>query len=273
MRYFAIVCLCVLLSIPSLGAAQTVNRAFNGTCASQTAGLSVSIDFTPTGGDFNAGTGTATAVFTVENTTILYPFQTSPIGNPVLTRVFFNVPANATVSLTEARVLSGASVRSLGVTIKGETIPPGCDVLGADEVHTLWYDAQKKNAIEAGQFGTFNAFVGTFDENSIDGGLVTPSAIVGCVKQGEVFSDLAVAGTVAFTIALTGLDLTLTSAQDFVSLCSTAGGSKTSAAFAGKYQGVGVSGGQSCRIGDGGTCTPVPVHNTTWGAIKAIYAE
>jgi len=53
---------------------------------------SVLIELTPTGGDFAAGTGTASMRLVVENTSGLVPFGSGGRGNPVLTTLYFNLP-------------------------------------------------------------------------------------------------------------------------------------------------------------------------------------
>lgn len=272
MRHILAVLACLTLAVTGSAIADTDVATFSGVCNSHNVGVEVTIDFTQTGGDFNTGTGTATAVFTLRNTSSLLPFQNPTIGNPLFSKFFFNLPPGTSVSYVEGRVLAGANVRSTGVSVPdvtGEFVPAGCNALGADEVHSLWYDAQS-GAIDAGPLGTFSAFVGTFGNSSM-GTIVDATTIVGCVEQGSIFSDLPVAGDVAITVSLSGLDLSLSSATGFRNLCSEVTGGRIPSAFAAFFKGLGEGGGQSCRVGDGISCSPVQTQPSTWGTVKSLY--
>lgn len=250
-----------LLFAPALLIAQPYETSFFDNCSGQNVGVDVSIEFTPTGGDFVAGTGTGTVVFTVENISGLYPV----LGNPVLTRFYFNVNSGASATFVEARVPVGSTIRSTGTEVLGDPIPVGCSQLAVDEVHTNWYTLESIPGV--GQFGVFTAGANTTD--GIKAGLVDASAIVNCVDQGNIFSPLVIAGPVKFTFDLQGLDATLDSADKFQHHCSTVEGEKTASAFGGKFQGLGAGGGGSCFLGD--PCETVSVEETTWAEMKTLF--
>jgi len=267
MKRFATVTL-ALMSLTVIPAASQADltETISGSCeGGQYVASDFTINFTPTGGDFNAGTGTATATITLENTSGLYPFQVPALGNPIQTSFFFNVPPTASVAMTDASILAGSSIVSTGTIIDGVPIPPGCVTLIADQSQPTWYVLQ--SGVSAGEYGIFTSGLETSE--GIKAGLVDPEVYVACVAQGDVFSPLVVAGRVRFTLSLGNLGTTLDSAEDFASLCSNPAGSNDPFAFAAKFQGTAVDGEGSCFIGHG--CETIPVDATTWGAIKAIY--
>jgi len=99
-RYRALLVVLALL-LPAIAQADTLDRDLSGlTPAGHAVAFHVHVDFTPTGGDFNAGTGTATVQFTLNNTSGLFPFQAHQLGNPILTSFFFNVPSGTGVTYT-----------------------------------------------------------------------------------------------------------------------------------------------------------------------------
>ena len=95
--------------------------------------------------------------------------------------------------------------------------------------------------------------------------------IPGCVQKGDVFSPLVVAGQVAFTVSLSGLDESLDSAADFETLCSVIPGDQLPSAFGAKFQGTATNGEGSCFAGAPGDCRTVPTSDRTWGGVKALF--
>ncbi len=262
-RYAAFIALVSLL-VPLAAAADSIDRDLSGvTPAGQAVSFHVHVDFTPTGGNFSAGTGTATVAFTLRNTSGLYPFQQHTLGNPILTAFYFDVPAGGVVSYTEARVLAGSTEFDPGDF--GPVAPLSCTQLAADDIRTSWYQLETSNG--SGGFGIFTNDLGT--ANGLSEGLVDPSVIAACVKQGDVVAQSAVAGQVRFTCQLSHLTTALQSAGDFSNLCSTARGDATASSFAGHFQGCDNNGQGSTYVGD--TPCPTPTRATTWGALKAIY--
>ena len=223
------------------------------------------IDFTPTGGNFATGTGTATVKFTLENESGLIPFQSPAVGNPILTSFYFNVPPGAGVSYTEGRILAGSTVYSTGVIVNGIPAPAGCTVLLVDLVRTGFYELHGNSA--TGQYGIFTNSLQT--AGGIAAGLVDPELFVACIKQGDIFSPLVIGGRVQFTVMLSNLGTNLDSAGDFQNLCSLVSGQRDPSSFADKFQGTGQGGGGSCF--NGVPCGPTPAKRSSWGAIKLIY--
>jgi hypothetical protein len=78
-----------------------------------------------------------------------------------------------------------------------------------------------------------------------------------------------VAGRVRFTIQLANLPPSFDSAQDFLALCSTVQGQQSPSSLAGKFQGTGPNGEDSCFIGK--DCSPTGARSTTWGTLKTFY--
>jgi hypothetical protein len=244
----------VLLALPLAAGADQRTQSVSGLCTEgDIVSFNVTIDFTATGGDFGAGTGTATVKFTLENTSGVNP-PGGP-GNPVQTGFFFNVPPTSGVTFAEARVLAGASLVE----------PGGCRVLVADEVHTEWYALDHGQA--TGQYGIFSAALEP--ELGINYGWVDPDVVLGCVEMGPVYASRFVSGKVQFIVDLTHLGVSLMSAGGFLNICSVVQGMKEPSWVAGKFQGTGYDGGGSCFIGQ--ECPPTPTRATTWGAMKSIY--
>jgi len=236
----------------------------NGLCPGpQAVSFGVKASFTPTGGDFGAGTGTATVRFTLENTTGLYDFA-SGVGNPILTGFFFNVPPGTSVAYTEALILAGSTIVSTGTVVGGVPVPAGCTVLAVDVPQTGWYQLQGSSA--TGQFGIFTNGVTTLE--GVKAGLVDSETYSACVAQGQVYSPLVVAGRVQYSLDLGNLGTTLDSATDFLRLCTVRPDPDDASSFAGKFQATGPDGEESCFIGE--PCA-VPTAPATWGAIKTTY--
>lgn len=251
---------------PLAARADEITRDLSGTTAGgQPVSFQVIIAFTPTGGDFAAGAGTATASFTLENTSGLFPFQSPAPGNPALSGFFFNVPPGAALQLLEARILAGAEILSTGTTVAGDVVPRGCQDVPADRLITDWYVLE--NTQSTGQYGIFTNTVETV--NGVRASLVDPEVLVDCVKQGPVFAPLVVAGRLRYTVALSGLGVSLRSAADFLTLCSTVSGERIACALGGKFQATDADGSGSAFVGD--PCQPTPARPTTWGTVKAIY--
>jgi len=247
-------------------AADTLTRSLTGFSAGgQAASLQAVIDFTPTGGDYGTGAGTATVLITLENTSGLYPFQTPSMGNPILTGFYFNLPTGANATLVEARALAGATLNSTGTTIKGIRYPRFCETLTADRLITDWYALQGTQ--RTGQFGIFSQAVETVSGNR--GGLVDPEVFQSCVRMGAVCAPLVVAGRVRYTVLLDHLPSTLYSAQDFLNFCSTASGTRISSSLGGHFQGVDRECSTSTYLGD--ACQFTPTATPSWGSLKATY--
>ena len=269
-RFVSIAICAVLMACltPAVGQADSITRSISGFCdLGEFVSFQFTIDFTATGGDFEAGTGTANVAFTLENTTGLVPFQVPAFGNSDLTRFRFNAPEGSTVAFMDATVLAGSYIVSRGVDIGGEFVPAGCRQLLVDEVHSNWYDMDN-----SGVDGGMEFFRNTFEtEDSKDGGLVDPEVVVNCVEQGDFFPGLVIAGRLRFTAVFSGLNDGFTSAADFLGLCSVSPEDQELEAFSGKFQDVGDDNlPNRCRPKDLGNCT-VPVEETTWGVIKALY--
>jgi len=240
--------------------ADVVTTTVSGACPGpQPVSFQLTIDFTPT------GPGTATARFTLENTSGVVPFQSPAIGNAVQTGFFFNIPGGATPTYTEGRLLAGSTLVSNGGSINGIPVPAGCTQLLADVPQTAWYTLVAGQA--TGQYGIFTTGLSTVE--GVKAGLVDPDVYVACVAQGNVFAPIFVAGRVQFTVQLSNLPPAFDSAQDFLALCSTVQGQQQPSSLAGKMQATGVNGEDSCFIGK--DCNPTPTRAGTWGMLKAIY--
>ena len=246
--------------------ADTYTALVRGTCTGgDSTYCRADIVFTPTGGDFGAGTGTASVTFTLENMSGLIPFQSPAIGNPILTSFYFNLPPGTGVSYTEGRILAGSTVYSTGVVVNGIPVPAGCTVLLVDLIRTGFYELVGSSS--TGQYGIFTNSLQTV--NGVAAGLVDPEVFAACVQQGDFFSPLVIGGRVQFTLMLSGLGPSLDSAGDFQALCSTVSGQRELSSFADKFQGTGEGGGGSCF--NAVPCGPTPVARVSWGAVKLIY--
>ena len=250
---------------PGLAGADTYVATVRGLCVGDSTSYRALIDFTPTGGDFGNGTGTATVRFTLENSSGLIPFGSPARGNPILTTFYFNVPAGTGVVYTEGRILAGSTVYSTGTIVNGIPVPAGCTVLLVDLIRTGFYELQGNSS--TGQYGLFTNSIQTAGGNSA--GLVDPEIFVACVPQGDFFSPLVIGGQVRFTLLLTNLGDDLNSAADFQLQCSLVSGQRDPSSFAGKFQGVGAGGEESCFIGI--PCGPTTAAPRSWGAVKGIY--
>jgi hypothetical protein len=262
-RYRVVLAILALL-VPAIGRADTLDHDLSGfTPAGQAVAFHVHVDFTQTGGDFNAGTGTATVQFTLNNTSGLYPFQAQQRGNPILTAFYFNVPPGTGVTYSEARVLSGSTEFNPGDG--GQPAPLSCNQLAADDIQTGWY--QLETTTSAGDFGIFSKDLAT--TNGLNEGIVDPAVVTNCVKNGDVISQAAVAGQVRYTLLLSNLNHSLDSANDFLVQCSVAHGGHTSSVFAGHFQGCDNNGQGSAFVGE--TPCPTAARSATWGELKASY--
>ena len=249
-----------------VGAADTYVTTVRGLCTGgDSTSYQVTIDFTPTGGNFGNGTGTATVRFTLENTSGLIPFQSPAKGNPILTSFYFNVPPGTLVLYTEGRILAGSTVYSSGAVVNGIPVPAGCSVLVADLIRTDFYELQGSSS--TGQYGIFTNSIQT--AGGVAAGLVDPEVFVACVPQGDFFSPLVIGGKVTFTLTLGNLGTNLDSAADFQLQCSVVPGQRDPSSFAGKFQGTDVGGEGSCFIGI--PCGPTAAAPRSWGAVKSIY--
>ena len=257
--------------VPFAAGADTIVRTLAGTSAhGNYVAFDVTIDFTATGGDFNAGTGTAVACFTIENTSGLYPFDDPAVGNPILTGFMFNVPDGATVTLAQALILAGSNIYSTGGRIDGETYPPGCYPNAADEDHITWYELTEDEA--AGYYGIFTNSLETLE--GIKGGIVDPEVMEDCIQAGDIFSPIVLSGRIKYVVDLGYLDTSLDCAADFLTLCSDIFGEMQQAsALGGKFQGVDGGGEESCFVADAGLCIPNAVEEGSWGSIKAMYRD
>lgn len=248
------------LGAPLVARADVASLAVDGVCpGAQPVSFLLTIDFSPT------GPGTATVRFTVENTSGVFPFQAPAVGNPVLTGFFFNIPGGASASHVESRLLAGGTLMSSGGSIGGVPVPAGCTPLLADVPQTNWYELVAGQA--TGQYGIFTTGISTIE--GVKGGIVDPQVVAGCVPQGDVFSPIYVAGRVRFTVDLANLPVSFDSAQDFLALCSTVHGEQQPSSLAGKMQGTGTDGEDSCYAAE--PCSPTPARTTSWGRVKAIY--
>jgi hypothetical protein len=266
--------LIALSVLPASGNADTIVRTMSGTSAGgNPVALEVIIEFTPTGGDFSLGTGTATASFTLENTSGLqaYTDYIEPaIGNPILTGFMFNVPCDAVITGMEAWVLAGSTIYSNGTNMVGTPYPRGCITLGADELYTSWYELEAMEA--AGFYGIFTTSLET--QEGVKGGIVDPEVLVDCELQGEVFSPIFIVGPVEYVITIECLGTDLDTAADFLTLCSFAPGtSQVSSALAAKFQGADGGGENSCFVGDEGYCSQIGTDEKSWGTIKNMYRK
>jgi len=263
LRFRMLMAMLVLVT-PATVRADTLDRDLSGTTpAGQAVAFHVHVDFTPTGGDFNAGTGTAAVQFTLENTSGLYPFQAQERGNPILTAFYFNVPSGTGVAFTEARVLAGATEFSPGDG--GQPVPLSCNKLATDDVQTGWY--QLETTTSAGDYGIFSRDLAT--SNGVNEGIVDDAVITNCVKNGDVVSQATVAGQVRYTVQLSNLSHALDSAADFLVQCSIAHGGHTSSVFAGHFQGCDNNGQGSAFVGE--YPCPTAAQPITWGALKSAY--
>jgi len=269
MMRVVLLCGILFLLFPCSLQADTIQRTVSGySDGGQAVSFIVTVNFTATGGDFSAGTGTATVEFILENTSGLFPFQSPPMGNPILTGFMFNIPEGATIALTEGRILAGSVLYSTGTTMPdGYYLPPGCMVLSEDAIHTGWYELTYDEA--AGHYGIFTNSIET--EEGVKGGFVDPEVIPSCTLMGDVFSPAVVAGIVKFTLELGNLDETLDSAEDFLRLCSHIHGKQQESAFGGKFQATDEYGEGSGFVADVGYCGEVSNERSSWGAIKSIY--
>ena len=263
-RFHALVIAATCL-VSGRAAADTYVADVQGPCSGRTASYQATIDFTPTGGNFANGTGTATVRFTLENTSGLIPFMTPEVGNPIQTGFYFNVPAGTGVTYTEGRILAGSTVYSTGTVVNGIPVPAGCTVLILDLIRTGFYELLGNSS--TGQYGLFTNSIQT--EGGVAGGLVDPELFVACVPQGSFFSPLVIGGQVRFTLMLSNLGTNLDSASEFQNQCSIVSGQRDPSSFAGKFQGTGEGGEESCFIGK--PCGPTGNAPRSWGSIKTIY--
>jgi hypothetical protein len=259
-------CLLMLSTLSASAHASSVARAvFGSSPAGEPVSFAATILFTPGPGDFSAGSGTAVATITLENTSGVVPNGPPAIGNGVLTEFLFNLPPGILSVYAEARLLSGGALFSRGTTIAGEQVPAGCQVLTADRIVTSWYALDDHHA--SGQYGMFS---NAFDTGSgVRAGLVDPDLIVGCVPQGQIFAPLVYAGRLRFTLMLYHLGTTLDSADDFLTQCSTASGTSQPSSLGAKFRATDLDGGGSAFVGD--PCGPTATLRSTWGTIKSIY--
>lgn len=272
MRLFcACMLVCALMLVPFTAGADTIVRTLTGTSAhGNYVAFDVTIDFTVTGGDFGLGTGTAVASFTLENTSGLYPFDDPAVGNPILTGFMFNVPDGASVLLSQALVLAGSNLYSTGGKMNGDTYPPGCYPIAADEDHLDWYELTAD--VAAGYYGIFTTSLET--QNGVKAGIVDPEVMEDCIQAGDIFSPFVVSGRIKYVVDLGSLDHSLDCAADFLLLCSQIFGEmQESVALGGKFQGLDGGGEESCFVADPGECTPVAVEDGSWGSIKAMYRD
>ena len=252
-----------MIAIGSRGAAaDSITSDVSGACDGS---FHVQIDFTQTGGNFAAGTGTATVQFTLENTTGLMPFQSPTLGNPILTRFYFNLPPGTVVMYTEAHILAGSTLWSSGAVINSVFIPAGCQVLEADQLSTQLYEMRGSSS--TGEYGIFTNSLQT--DGGISAGLLDPHVFSGTTPQGDFFAPVAIAGQVRFTLLMAGLDADLQSAGDFLALCSTHGNQVDVSSIAGKFQGTGVNGQGSCFVAR--ACAPTATTHQSWGSLKVRY--
>jgi hypothetical protein len=268
---------CLLIALPLLPTssnADTIVRTMSGTSSGgNPVALEVTIDFTPTGGDFNAGTGTATASFTLENTSGLQVYSDAiepAVGNPILTGFMFNVPCDAVITSMDAWVLAGSSIYSTGTNMVGTPYPRGCTTLSTDELYTSWYELEAQEA--AGFYGIFTNSLET--QEGVKGGIVDPEVLIDCELQGEVFSPIYVVGPVMYVINIECLTTDLDTAADFLTLCSfVPGAQQVSSALAAKFQGADGGGEFSCFVADEGYCGEIGTEEKSWGSIKSMYKD
>ena len=262
--------LVVLTLLPVSSRADVIVRTMYGanSCGSFVA-LEVTIELTPTGGDFAAGTGTATASFTLENTSGLHPFQDPAIGNPIATGFMFNLPPDAVITGRDTWVLAGSSIYSTGVKMCGKQVPKGCRTLGADELYNDWYELHNMGV--SGSYGIFTNSIET--NNGVKAGILDPEVLINCELQGDVFSPLFIAGHVKHVVTLESLGTELDTAEDFLSLCSIVPGEQVSSALVAKFQGADEGGELSCRVHDVGFCVVNATDEKSWGSIKNMYRE
>lgn len=252
----------------SLGVARadTITRDVNGTTSGgEPLSMRVTIDFTPTGGSFAAGTGTATARFTVINRSPVAPTQMPALGNPLITGFYFNVPPGTGLVLNEACVLAGATLTSTGVTMPGGFVGAGCHTIAADTVVTAWY-ALQGNA-STGEYGMFSNQLTSGKGNKP--ALANADLFAGCVPQGYFVSPLVIGGTVRFTVALDHLGLPLSSAGGFLSQCTDDHGAHEPSSLGGKYQGTDTNALGSAYCGE--PCGFTPALKASWGDLKVRY--
>ena len=271
MRLFcACLAVCAIMLVPFAAEADTIIRTLSGTSAlGYYVAFEVTIDFTATGGDFSAGTGTAVASFTLENTSGLYPYTDPPDGNPILTGFMFNIPDGATAALSQAIILAGSNIYSTGGRIDGENYPPGCFPVTTDEDHVNWYELTEDEA--AGYYGIFTNSLETL--NGVKGGIIDLEVLEDCIQEGDIFSPIVVAGRIKYVVDLGCLNTDLDCAVDFLSLCSEIFGEmQLESALGGKFQGVGGGGNESCFVAE--PCEPpVSVDESDWSSIKAMYRD
>ena len=264
----------VFTLLPISGKADTIVRTMSGTSSGgDLVALEVTIEFTQTGGDFAAGTGTATASFTLENTSglnVYTDFIEPPLGNAILTGFMFNVPPDAVITGMDAWVLAGSSIYSNGANMAGMPYPRGCTTLTADELYTSWYELEAQEA--AGFYGIFTSSLETQD--GVKGGVLDPEVLVDCELQGEVFSPIFVVGPIKYVVAIECLGTDLDMAEDFLALCTFVPGvTQVSSALAAKFQGVDGGGENSCFVADEGYCNGIGNEEKSWGSIKNMYRE
>ena len=274
-RKLLVWCLLMVFSLlPISGKADTIVRTMSGTSSGgNLVALEVTIDFTPTGGDFLMGTGTATASFTLENTSGLNVYTDiiePPLGNAILTGFMFNVTPEAVITGMDAWVLAGSSIYSNGANMMGTPYPRGCTTLSADELYTSWYELEAQEA--AGFYGIFTSSLET--QEGVKGGVLDPEVLIDCELQGEVFSPIFIVGPIKHVITLECLGTDLDTAADFLTLCSFAPGvMQVSSALAAKFQGVDGGGENSCFVADEGYCNQIGSEEKSWGFIKSMYRK
>jgi len=252
--------LCLLL-FPATARADVSEGLVSGLAPDGTpVAASVSTEFVPTGGDYDAGQGTGLLRITLVNQSGALPYANPKRGNPVATEVAFNLKGGARAFLMRATVpadgiicqLGAVSYPSIGAT----------SVLAAPMDVTSLYQL-RTNPLPTGYTHTIASVGGT------RGGVVDVRMFQGLDRRGDVYSPLVFAGAVEFELWITGLDHSQESAADFVAGCALATIGNVPGAVAVKYQGIGVAGAYSTTAAN--PCATTPVIPSTWGAIKSLY--
>jgi hypothetical protein len=239
-------------------AADSITRTLAGSGDGRPVSARITLDFQPTGGSFELGSGTATLQVTVENTSDLIGFQAPSTGNWVFTGLSFNLPANAAVQYAGAVLLPDGFVFQRAGNV-------GERVAGERDLST--YFALDRHA-PTGTYGMFTYALET--THLAEGGLVAEALFDDdAVPQGDFHPAVVVAGTMRYTFLLSNLGADTQSASGLLGTCSTARGNRRPASLGASFESSGPRGRERAVIGD--PCAATHVIAPGWGRVKQMY--
>ena len=259
----AVAVLAVTGAVPA--AADSITRTLAGSGDGRPVSARITLDFAPTGGSFELGTGTATLQVTVENTSDLIAFQVPPTGNWVFTALSFNAPAGAVIQYAGAAVLPDGMVFSRGGDVGDEHLDAGGERTATERDVSSWFTLDRH--APAGSYGTFTYALET---RHAQGGLVAPELFDEAgVPQGDFHPTVVVAGAMRFTFQLSSLGADTQSASALLGTCSTARGGRKPTSLGATFETSGPRGRERNMLGE--ACAATPVNEPGWGRLKQMY--